>query len=255
MSGIAEIQQYSHGHQLKLVCNQSRFKCNGCKEQGINSCYQCKHNRDFHLHEECALLASGYITHPFFKNCHFIFHDAASQSAASTTRLVCVACSKNVQGFMYRSSTNKTTHRSSPLLFEAPTHNRANNHGVTVNLREMLSHTSKKCQFCRSRTVSKETKGWVYVSNCGKYRYHVACAQDMIFHHSWNWNNVCDLKTTGGGIGNKLSVIAQNLGLTGRNFRRYSWKIIKLIIKAIFGYLSGNPFSIQQVLAEQFYRN
>ncbi|KAK7848169.1 hypothetical protein CFP56_005537 [Quercus suber] len=204
MSGIAEIQHYSHGHQLKLVCNQSRFKCNGCKELGIGSCYQCKHNCDFHLHEECASLASGYITHPFFKNCHFFFHDAASQSAASTTRLVCVACGKNVQGFMDRSSTKK------PHILP---HNRANNHGVTVNLREMLSHTSKKCQFCRSRTVSKETKGWVYVSNCGKYRYHMACAQDMIFHHSWNWNNVCDLQTTGGGTGNKLSVIAQNLGL------------------------------------------
>ncbi|KAL0003127.1 hypothetical protein SO802_016908 [Lithocarpus litseifolius] len=250
MSGIAEIQHYSHEHQLKLVCNQSRFKCNGCKELGIGSCYQCKHNCDFYLHEECALIASNYITHPFFKNCHFIFHDA-SQSGFAATRLVCVACGKNVQGFMYWSSTNKPYIVLHPCCFKLP-HHRVHDHGVTVYLREMLSHTSKKCQICRSRTISKETRGWVYVSNCGKCRYHVACARDMIFDDCWN--NVRALQTTGG-VENKskLRLVAQQLGLTGRNFRRYSWKMIKLIFKVIIATLTGDPLSITHSLWTAFH--
>ena len=83
MSKITEIRHFSHKHQLKLMCvKKSNYQCAGCKEPGLGSCYQCNKKKcGFHLHEECALASgSGSITHPFFKNCHFIFHDDESQS-------------------------------------------------------------------------------------------------------------------------------------------------------------------------------
>lgn len=175
MSKITEMQHSSHKHQLKLMCvKKSNYQCAGCKEPGLGSCYQCNKKKcGFHLHEECALASgSGSITHPFFKNCHFIFHDDEPQS---DTTLICAACGKNVEGFMYKPSSNKA-HVLHPCCLKLP-HNKTNDEGVNVNLRKNLSLTSR-CQICQSRKISKEIKGWAYVSNCGKHHYHGMCEED-----------------------------------------------------------------------------
>ena len=116
MSRVDEIKHSSHRHQLKLMRIETCYQCDGCKEQGLGSFYQCNKRRcGFHLHEECALASgSGSITHPFFKNCHFIFHDDESQS---DTTLICAACSNNVQGFMYKSSSTTKRGGIGPRFF------------------------------------------------------------------------------------------------------------------------------------------
>nr|POE45059.1 hypothetical protein CFP56_24991 [Quercus suber] len=211
MSRIDEIKHSSHRHQLKLMRIETCYQCDGCKEQGLGSFYQCNNRRcGFHLHEECALASgSGSITHPFFKNCHFIFYNEESQS---DTILVCVACGKNVQGFMYKSSGNKA-HVLHPRCLKLP-HNRANDQGVNVNLRKKLPWMSK-CLICQSRKISNEIKGWAYVSSCGKFRYHVACLKDINFEN-WN-NNVRLLQPTDGRNTSIFSLLLQKSGLIGKN--------------------------------------
>ncbi|KAK7848168.1 hypothetical protein CFP56_005536 [Quercus suber] len=247
MSRIDEIKHSSHRHQLKLMRIETCYQCDGCKEQGLGSFYQCNKRRcGFHLHEECALASgSGSITHPFFKNCHFIFHDEESQS---DTILVCVACGKNVQGFMYKSSGNKA-HILHPCCLKLP-HNRANDQGVNVNLREKLPMMSK-CLICQSRKISNEIKGWAYVSSCGKFRYHVACLKDMIFEN-WN-NNVRLLQPTDGRNTSTFSLLLQKSGLTGKNARKYSLEIMKVIVEVIIAALFGDATPIFLTLSESFH--
>lgn len=241
MSKITEMQHSSHKHQLKLMCvKKSNYQCAGCKEPGLGSCYQCNKKKcGFHLHEECALASgSGSITHPFFKNCHFIFHDDEPQS---DTTLICAACGKNVEGFMYKPSSNKA-HVLHPCCLKLP-HNKTNDEGVNVNLRKNLSLTSR-CQICQSRKISKEIKGWAYVSNFGKHHYHVACAKKMIFD---NLNTVQVLETTDGGKSNNSNLtlqVLQQSGLAGTNVREFSLPILTLVLRVIISAISGNVSSI-----------
>lgn len=247
MSRVDEIKHSSHRHQLKLMRIETCYQCDGCKEQGLGSFYQCNKRRcGFHLHEECALASgSGSVTHPFFKNCHFIFHDEESQS---DTILVCVACGKNVQGFMYKSSGNKA-HVLHPCCLKLP-HNRANDQGVNVNLRKKLPWMSK-CLICQSRKISNEIKGWAYVSSCGKFRYHVACLKDMIFEN-WN-NNVLLLQPTDGRNTSTFSLLLQRSGLTGKNAHKYSLEIMKVIVEVIIAALFGDATPIFLNLSESFH--
>lgn len=247
MSRVDEIKHSSHRHQLKLMRIETCYQCDGCKEQGLGSFYQCNKRRcGFHLHEECALASgSGSITHPFFKNCHFIFHDEESQS---DTILVCVACGKNVQGFMYKSSGIKA-HVLHPCCLKLP-HNRANDQGVNVNLRKKLPWMSK-CLICQSRKISNEIKGWAYVSSCGKFRYHVACLKDMIFEN-WN-NNVLLLQPTDGRNTSTFSLLLQRSGLTGKNAHKYSLEIMKVIVEVIIAALFGDATPIFLNLSESFH--
>ena len=247
MSRVDEIKHSSHRHQLKLMRIETCYQCDGCKEQGLGSFYQCNKRRcGFHLHEECALASgSGSVTHPFFKNCHFIFHDEESQS---DTILVCVACGKNVQGFMYKSSGNKA-HVLHPCCLKLP-HNRANDQGVNVNLRKKLPWMSK-CLICQSRKISNEIKGWAYVSSCGKFRYHVACLKDMIFEN-WN-NNVRLLQPTDGRNTSTFSLLLKRSGLTGKNAHKYTLEIMKVIVEVILAALFGDATPIFLNLSESFH--
>ena len=273
MSRVDEIKHSSHRHQLKLMRIETCYQCDGCKEQGLGSFYQCNKRRcGFHLHEECALASgSGSVTHPFFKNCHFIFHDEESQS---DTILVCVACGKNVQGFMYKSSGNKAhvlhpcclklphdrandqvvnvnlrAHVLHPCCLKLP-HNRANDQGVNVNLRKKLPWMSK-CLICQSRKISNEIKGWAYVTSCGKFRYHVACLKDMIFEN-WN-NNVRLLQPTDGRNTSTFSLLLQRSGLTGKNAHKYTLEIMKVIVEVILAALFGDATPIFLNLSESFH--
>ncbi|KAK4579182.1 hypothetical protein RGQ29_029024 [Quercus rubra] len=236
MSRVDEIKHSSHRHQLKLMRIETCYQCDGCKEHGLGSFYQCNKRRSS---------GSGSITHPFFKNCHFIFHDEESQS---DTILVCVACGKNVQGFMYKSSGIKA-HVLHPCCLKLP-HNRANGQGVNVNLRKKLPWMSK-CLTCQSRKISNEIKGWAYVSSCGKFRYHVACLKDMIFEN-WN-NNVLLLQPTDGRNTSTFSLLLQRSGLTGKNAHKYSLEIMKVIVEVIIAALFGDATPIFLNLSESFH--
>ena len=238
MSESIEVKHFSHKHHLKRKCIQTSFQCDGCKELGFGSCYQCKKRCNFRLHNECALLDSGSITHPFFKKCHFTFHESPSHIRS------CVACGKEVKGFMYQSSRNEA-HVLHPRCLKLA-HNRtveSDDHGVMkVNLIEKLPHFST-CLKCTKRSISKNIKGWAYVSDCrNNYRYHVACVKDMF---SENLNNL-QLQPTDGRNRSIFSLLVQKSGLIGKTVSEDSWRFIismvRIIISLIFGV--GDPMSI-----------
>ncbi|XP_023904783.1 uncharacterized protein LOC112016450 [Quercus suber] len=203
MLRITEIQHPSHRHRLTLFTSvQTSFKFDECKERGLETCYKCnERNCNFHLHEDCALASgSGPITHQFFKNCCFKFHGEYQADNRN-----CVACGKNVKGFMYESSSNEALVLH-PCCLKLPHSKTTSDHGVSVTLREQVSLMRSKCQICNRRKLSENIKGWAYVSDCGKHRYHVACVKDMIFN---NLHNVQVLASTDGSNTSTLSLQVQ----------------------------------------------
>jgi phage pi2 protein 07 len=53
------------------------------------------------------------------------------------------------------------------------------NEGV-VKLELKKKAPSKKCLICPRKKISKNVKGWAYVSTCGEYCYHVKCVKDLV---------------------------------------------------------------------------
>ena len=251
MLRITEIKHPSHRHRLTLFTNiQTSFQCDGCKERGLESCYKCnERNCNFHLHEDCAFASgSGPITHQFFKNCSFTFHGEYQADNRN-----CVACGKNVRGFMYESSSNEALVLH-PRCLKLPHSKTTSDHRVKVTLRKQVDVllTRSKCQICNRRKLSEKIKGWAYVSDCGKHRYHVACVKDMIFN---NLNNVQVLEPTEGSNTSTLSLQVQQSVFNGKKFRKYGGSIIKLIVEVIISAIFGDALSIILTLVDVVQRN
>ncbi|KAL0003125.1 hypothetical protein SO802_016906 [Lithocarpus litseifolius] len=249
MSRITEMQHPSHRHRLTLFTNvQTSFRCDGCREQGLETCYRCnERNCNFHLHGDCALASSfGPITHQFFKNCSFTFHGEYQADNRN-----CVACGKNVRGFLYESSSNEALVLH-PCCLKLPHSKTTSDHGVKVTLRKQVSLMRSKCQICNRRKLRENIKGWAYVSDCGKHRYHVACVKDMIFN---NLHNVQVLEPTEGSNTSTLSLQVQRSVFNGKNFRKYGGRIIKLIVEVIISAIFGDAVSIILNLADVMHQN
>ncbi|KAM4104468.1 hypothetical protein ACJW30_06G159800 [Castanea mollissima] len=249
MARITEIQHPSHRHRLTLFTSiQTSFQCDGCKERGLESCYKCnERNCTFHLHEYCALASgSGPITHQFFNNCSFTFH---GEYLADNRN--CVACGKRVRGFMYECSSNEALVLH-PRCLKLPHSKTTSDHEVSVTLREQVSLMRSKCQICNRRKLSENIKGWAYVSDCGKHRYHVACVEDMIFN---NLHNVQVLAPTEGSNTSTLNLQVQQSVFNGKNFRKYGGRIIKLIVEVIISAIFGDAFTIILTLVDAIQRN
>nr|KJB73893.1 hypothetical protein B456_011G259400 [Gossypium raimondii] len=93
---IMEINQFIHCYKLELSYFKMPYQCDGCKELGFGSCYQCNNKKcDFHLHENCGV-PKPITTHSFFKNSNFKFKKKRKRGKT------CKACGKDVQGFMYK---------------------------------------------------------------------------------------------------------------------------------------------------------
>nr|XP_023902002.1 uncharacterized protein LOC112013858 [Quercus suber]XP_023904761.1 uncharacterized protein LOC112016429 [Quercus suber]POE45064.1 hypothetical protein CFP56_24996 [Quercus suber]POE48585.1 hypothetical protein CFP56_77679 [Quercus suber] len=248
MSRITEIQHPSHRHRLTLFTSiQTSFQCDGCKERGLESCYKCNEgNCNFHLHGDCAF-ASGFgpIFHPFFKNCIFTFHGEYQADNRN-----CVACGKEVGGFMYESSSNEALVLH-PCCLKLPHSKTTSDHGVKVTLRKQVS-LMRKCQICNRRKLRENIKGWAYVSDCGKHRYHVACVKDMIFN---NLHNVQVLAPTEGSNTSTLSLQVQRSVFNVKNFRKYGGRIIKLIVEVIISAIFGDAISIILTLVDVIQQN
>lgn len=247
MARITAIQHPSHRHRLTLFTSiQTSFQCDGCKERGLGFCYKCNDmNCTFHLHEHCALASgSGPITHQFFNNCSFTFRDYLADNRN------CVACGKRVRGFMYECSSSKEAFVLHPCCLKLPHSKTTSDHG-SVTLRKQVSRMRSKCQICNRRKLPENIKGWAYVSDCRKYRYHVACVEDMIFNNLHN-NQV--LAPTEGSNTSTLRLQVQQSVFNVKNFRKYGG-IIKLILEVIISAIFGDAFSIILTLADVIERN
>ena len=152
---------------------------------------------------------------------------------------------------MYESSSNEALVLH-PCCLKLPHSKTTSDHGVNVTLREQVSRVRSKCQICNRRNLSDNIKGWAYVSDCGKHRYHVACVKDMIFN---NLNNVQVLEPTEGSNTSTLSLQLQQSVFNGKKFRKYGGSIIKLIVEVIISAIFGDALSIVLSLVDVIQRN
>ena len=196
---------------------------------------------------DCAL-ASGFgpIFHPFFKNCCFKFRGEYQADNRN-----CVACGKEVRGYMYESSSNDALVLH-PCCLKLPHSKTTSGHGVKVTLRKQVSLMRSKCQICNRRKLRENIKGWAYISDCGKHRYHVACVKDMIFN---NLNNVQVLAPTDGSNTTTLSLQVQQSVFNGKNFSKYGGRTIKLIVEVIISAIFGDASSIILTLVDVIQQN
>ncbi|GLT96981.1 hypothetical protein SLE2022_145690 [Rubroshorea leprosula] len=166
-----EISHCSHPqHKLKFEYSEFPFKCDGCKEVGIGSCYKCAAFCDFDLHMHCAI-PSPSISHPFYTKCSFQF---LAQPPGDVPRY-CNACEKDVTGFVYHcKGCGFDLH---PCCAKLPMV--LDDGEVKLFLHRKVSAPCHKC--------GRKGRSWSYRSACKKYNLHVACVREMLVE---NWHEL-----------------------------------------------------------------
>ncbi|KAK8662400.1 hypothetical protein V6N13_091978 [Hibiscus sabdariffa] len=224
---ITEINHFSHGHKLELSYSETPYQCDGCKELGLGSRYQCNKTKcDFHLHEKCAM-AEPSATHLFVKNTNFEFKKKGKRGK------VCKACGKDVQGFMYKS---KGTYLHPCCLNLPSTLNGGTNRGTSLRL-NLEPKASTECLICRSKEIRKgKLKGWAYVSSSGKQCYHVGCVNSMNIEN-WKMGYFNRLQSSGGTNGLVFMKVENGESSNGAK-ESEGWLMgyaLDLIVQAVLG--------------------
>lgn len=162
-----EISHFSHPkHNLKLEYTEVPFKCDGCKEIGIGSCYKCN-LCDYDLHAHCAIPTS-IIHHPFYPKCSFVF----MSRPPGTVPRYCNACEGDVSGFLYHcTSCGFDLH---PCCAKLPI--TLDDGGIKLFLYRKVSAPCQRC--------GRKGRSWSYRSSDKKNNLHVACVKDMLIE-SW----------------------------------------------------------------------
>ncbi|MFQ6647004.1 hypothetical protein Gotur_020062, partial [Gossypium turneri] len=196
---ITEINHFSHHHKLELSYSGTPYQCDGCKELGFGSCYQCNNKKcDFHLHENCGV-AKPIATHSFFKNINFKYEKKGKQGKT------CKACGKGVQGFMYKS---KETYLH-PCCLTLPSTLNGNFNGRSLRLN---------------------------LESCGKHCYHVGCVNNMNFE---NWKMGYFNQSQSGGVTNGLVFIKEENRGSSSGRKENEWPLmgfaLNLIVQAVLG--------------------
>ncbi|XP_022860976.1 uncharacterized protein LOC111381428 [Olea europaea var. sylvestris] len=185
------ISHFSHPyHTLESEYTKVPFKCDGCKEAGIGSCYKCNDcNYDLHMH--CAISSSS-ISHPFYTKCSFEFLERPPGNVAR----YCNACEKDITGFVYHCK--KCGFDLHPCCAKLP---------MVLDDGEVKLYLYKKvsapCHRC-----GRKGRSWSYRSSCKKYNLHVACVREMLVE---SWHEIY----LGNGGGNSRSLETRIPSLNG----------------------------------------
>jgi len=196
--------------------------------------------------------ANSTTTHSLFsENVRFIFHEQSPEHVGS-----CVACGKDVQGFRYHYSPPKKNAflelflpskqlNLHPCCFRLPSNRtnqglNASNEGV-VNL-ELKETAASKCLICQRNKISKKIEGWVYVSTCGKYCYHVRCVKDLV-------DKKLEQQSDGTNTISTLRLEVRQKAL------QVGTEVIEVVLKLIIEAIFGDPLSaIVTFVLNFFYR-
>ncbi|KAK6933181.1 DC1 [Dillenia turbinata] len=227
-----EIEHSSHHHPLLLKPAKTPYICDGCRELGFGTCYQCE-ACNFHLHKECALPNSHPSSHPLLKKCQFNFYE-------SKENRVCDACAKDLQGYMYQCSNG--VHDLHPSCLNLETKLRSE--GVTLCL---VEKAPSRCLKCDRKEISERVKGWAYVSSCGRYCYHVACVKKMILD-KWEegyfvgQGDLFDPSSLAiqGIVTNQDIVLPGGSSSSSSKVKKYA-KMALIVLKLIISSIFGNP--------------
>ncbi|CAO2815111.1 unnamed protein product [Amaranthus hypochondriacus] len=162
-----EISHFSHPqHNLKIEYTEIPFKCDGCKEIGIGTCYKCN-LCDYDLHMHCAI-PSPTIYHPFYPKCAFVF---MSRPPGNVPRY-CNACERAVSGFLYHC--NSCGFDLHPCCAKLPT--MLDDGEIKLYLYRKVSAACERC--------GRKGRSWSYRTSDKKYNLHVACVKDILME-SW----------------------------------------------------------------------
>ncbi|KAK6929342.1 DC1 [Dillenia turbinata] len=225
-----EIKHSSHHHTLLLKLAKTPYICDGCKELGFGTCFQCE-ACNFDLHKECALPNSHPSSHPLLKKCQFDFYESKGDR-------FCDACAHALKGYMYQCSNG--VHDLHPSCLNLETKLRSE--GVTLRL---VDRAPSRCLKCDRREISKRVSGWAYVSSHGKYCYHVTCVKKMILD-KWEEGYFVEKGDVfdPSGLAMQSIVTNQDIGVHGgrssssskvRKYVNMAFIVLKLIISSIFG--------------------
>nr|XP_023918194.1 heat shock 70 kDa protein-like [Quercus suber] len=226
-SSMEKNRTCSKNHVLKLKnnCNECKvdeYKCNGCKADGLGKRYRCD-ECDYDLHIAC-MHSTPTTTHKLFKDSTFKFYDQLPRNC-NKCRRDCDACGKQVKGFVYH------CHEKDLVL-----------HPCCCNLKNELEYDGMK--FRLRKTESKcarcnQIKGWSYVSECGKFNFHVYCTWEMLFEL---------IKKKGKSISiDDLPLENLELPIERQQLKRNSGmgkmllKMVKVILQTIVSILIGDP--------------
>ncbi|OAY46089.1 uncharacterized protein LOC110619067 [Manihot esculenta] len=238
---ITEIEHPTHPlHQLKLESSPVPYICDGCKELGFGICYQCQ-ICNFHLHKECGVASSSFY-HRFFKGCEFKFYEESPRLGAR----VCDGCWRDIGGFVYQCSHERANDLHPPCAKLPAT---LAGEGMKLVLKE---NVKSKCLKCKSRrNSSKGSRGWCYVSDCGKFCFHVACVKEMVYE-AWEMGYFDRQETepdpnvdgsvvrslVPSGLSSSTEMVQPRPGKA-----MHYWKMVASVLKLILSAIFGDPIT------------
>ncbi|XP_047326025.1 uncharacterized protein LOC124929668 [Impatiens glandulifera] len=173
------------GHELQLKSTRDDnhsfnyfFECDGCKEEGFGSRYCCYSTGTckYDLHEKCRNPSLTIQNPPHFPGRNFYFLQLPSASSQSS---FCVACGKQISGFLYRSEYMSGLDLHPCCLTNLPLN--ISFAGANFNLKYYVVGGSEACFRCHKTTLYvpgtniQGPGGWSYESACRAYWCHVYC--------------------------------------------------------------------------------
>ncbi|KAJ6720426.1 CYSTEINE/HISTIDINE-RICH C1 DOMAIN FAMILY PROTEIN [Salix viminalis] len=249
--GLTKIRHPSHsGHFLLLKDIRAPYKCEGCKELGFGSCYECEHEGcSFYLHVECAIDIPSY-PHSIVKG-SLKFHHKAPQGGYR----VCDACGRAVSGFVYQCDEYKDPRDYHPSCLKLERTLTAKD-GTTLHLKE--KKPPSKCLYCDSRKTPNGTEGWSYVSSCGEYCLHVACVKGMLWE---NWkegffHQEGKMSKASYDRALQISIPSKDVALpsgSSSSKAKKRWRKLKAAAKLIISALLGDPTALIILVIQQLF--
>ncbi|KAK8671719.1 hypothetical protein V6N13_038306 [Hibiscus sabdariffa] len=236
MSTFPESNRFNgHQHELTPAKSEVPFSCDGCKELGFGSCYQCPvTNCSYIVHKECHNPPLTLSSHQFFQSSHFQFHE---ESPTGPGTRICDVCVSDIHGFSYQCSRGK--HDLHPRCANLPPAFSLPDSDKAIYLCDEIKSRCLKCQ--SKKRSSGKVQGLSYVSSDGKLCYHVACLNKALVE---NWRNGLLTPDANANGESSRSLELQNVApnqvarpQSSRAMRKLKWLItfLKLVVSALLG--------------------
>ncbi|XP_052185314.1 uncharacterized protein LOC127796953 [Diospyros lotus] len=239
-----------HEHEMEMKNYNKRFTCDGCKQEGLGSRYRC-HHCDYELHEECNF-PKPTISHDFFPGCSFHFHSRpptrCGDNRCKQHARCCDACGKDVHGYVYHCPDEGwdlhpcCTNLQTKFCID----------GTLFLLRDGVF---SRCVWCKKKKLwggRSHVRGWSYVSECGKYHFHVNCVGKMA-QEAWKEGDEDDDACMALEKMVDLRVLAK-YSKPSRDRGSKFWKTAWMLLKTILGIILGDPttlaFSLVDLLSQ-----
>ncbi|XP_042401322.1 uncharacterized protein LOC121991380 [Zingiber officinale] len=225
------ICDHHHHHDLLLSADEIEpFHCYGCWEKGLGARYACVERCGHVLHKYCAN-PREILTHPFFPDCTFHFLEVSKPNRR------CDACGGDVNGYVYHCfEQGWDLHPCCAYLKHRKLVETEEGDGsmlLTLHRRER-----SECFVCGKKRLNRNARSWTYVSECGKYHFHVACMKKEAIEAADEGRGQEIEK-----LANKLSVAGRSRSAKASKFAKIA-KIVKIAIGFVMAAVVGDPSTL-----------